>query len=92
MHLFLAAVKRQVYAQLPGVLSGARHQRRFSVMCSIKERKKYCSTFIEGSCSSKLKPQKCPMIKASRSHQSLEGKALAQPFSHRAGQNNVGAI
>jgi hypothetical protein len=32
MHLFLAAIKRKVSSQLPRVPSGARHQRRFTVL------------------------------------------------------------
>jgi hypothetical protein len=38
MHLFLATTKREVFAQLPGVPSGARYGRRCSILCSKGER------------------------------------------------------
>jgi hypothetical protein len=61
---FWQQLKEKFLLNLQGFQAGSTLKKIFYLVR--KERKKYCLTFTEGSCSSKLKPQKCPTIKTSR--------------------------
>jgi hypothetical protein len=91
MHLFLAAVERQVSPQLLGVLNRAWYWRRFSVLCSTRERN-----------IAQLLPQ-VPLAQSAStggvrwlsyctSYQSSKGGTLAQSPSKRVTQNIAEAL
>jgi hypothetical protein len=91
MHLFLAVVKKEVLAQFSRVPSGARHRRRFLVLCPV--RKGNASQLLpkvpiaQGSSTGSIQqPSHCT------SHQSVVDSAFALSSSQTAAQNNARAL